>query len=33
MVVGGIVDFLANRKLRHRKLLLESSRRLSPQIG
>jgi hypothetical protein len=24
MVVGCIIDFLANRKLRHRKLLLES---------
>jgi hypothetical protein len=25
MVVGCVIDFLANRKLRHRKLLLESS--------
>jgi hypothetical protein len=30
MVVGCIVDFLANRKLRHRELLLESSMRLYP---
>jgi hypothetical protein len=28
MVVGCIIDFLANRKLRHRKLLLESSMRV-----
>jgi hypothetical protein len=28
MVVGCVIDFLANRKLRHRKLLLESSVRL-----
>jgi hypothetical protein len=25
MIVGCVIDFLANRKLRHRKLLLESS--------
>src|ERR1700738_3004111 len=30
MVVGCIIDFLANRKLRHRELLLESSMRLYP---
>jgi hypothetical protein len=30
MVAGRIIDLLANRKLRHRKLLLESSLRLYP---
>jgi hypothetical protein len=30
MVVGCIIDFLANRKLRHRELLLESPMRLYP---
>jgi hypothetical protein len=28
MVVGDVIDLLANRKFRHRKLLLESSMRL-----
>jgi hypothetical protein len=31
MVVGCVFDLLANRKLRHRKLLLESSVRLYRQ--
>jgi hypothetical protein len=30
MIVGCVIDSLANRKLRHRKLLLESSMRLYP---
>jgi hypothetical protein len=36
MVVGCVIDLLANRKLRHRKLLPESSKtkkQVSPQIG
>jgi hypothetical protein len=31
--VGCVIDLLANRKLRHRELLLELSKRLSPPHG